>query len=409
MKMVELKLILKKFRWAVVFGILLAGLLVYWLMQFALGPKVAGFTVAKVELIQTVVASGRVESPARVEIASKITGKVLSIPVAEGQSVRARQTLIVLENADERASVEQARAVVDQAMARLRQIRELSQPVAEQILLQARASLKIAANQYQRNLELSKDGFVSQAQLDDSLRNLNIAKSQVEAAQLQANSILEKGSDYALAEAALNQARANEQATRAKLANTVIKAVSDGILISRDVEMGNVAMAGKTLMMMSPDGKTQLIVQIDEKNMRFLKQGQQALVVADAYPGERFNAVLSYINPAVDATRGSVEIKLDVATPPVFLRQDMTVSVDIEVARRADALTLPISAIRDGAGTDPWVMMLDNGRAQPRKITLGARGNSSVEILEGLREGDRVLPATGIPIKEGKRVRVVGS
>jgi len=409
MNMDDLKLIFKKFRRTVSIGILLAVVLVYWLVQFAMGPKVAGFSVTKGELIQTVVASGRVESPARVEIASEITGTVLAIPVAEGQTVRAGQTLIVLESSDERATVEQAKAAVDQASARMRQIRELSQPVSEQTLLQAQATLEIATKQYERNLELSKNGFVSQAQVDDSLRNLNIAKSQAEAAQLQANSILKKGSDYALAESALNQARANEKVASAKLRNTIIKAVSNGILISRSVEQGNVAMAGKTLMVMSPGGKTQLIVQIDEKNMRFLKLGQQALVVADAYPGERFKAVVSYINPAVDATRGSVEIKLDVGSPPDFLRQDMTVSVDIEVARRADALTLSISAIRDGAGVEPWVMVLDNGRAQHRKVKLGVRGDSRVEILEGLREGDQVLPATGIAVKEGKRVRVSSS
>lgn len=399
----------KKIGWPVYIGIPLAVLLAYWLIQFALGPKVPGFSVSKGELIQTVVASGRVESPARVEIASEITGTVLSVPVAEGQTVRAGQTLIVLEGSDERATVEQAKAAVDQATARMRQIRELSQPVSRQTLLQAETTLEIATKQYDRNLELYKNGFVSQAQLDDSLRNLNIAKSQAEAAQLQANSILNKGSDYALAESALSQARANEKVARAKLRNTVIKAVSGGILISRSVEQGNVAMAGKTLMVMSPGGKTQLIVQIDEKNMRFLKLGQQALVVADAYPGERFKAVVRYINPAVDATRGSVEIKLDVASPPVFLRQDMTVSVDIEVARRAEALTLSISAIRDGAGAEPWVMVLDNGRAQRRKVKLGVRGDTRVEILEGLREGEQVLPATGIAVKEGKRVRVVSS
>jgi HlyD family secretion protein len=399
----------RKIRWPFYIGIPLTAVFVYWLIQFALGPKVAGFSVSKDELIQTVVASGRVESPARVEIASEITGTVISIPVAEGQTVRAGQTLIVLESSDERAAVDQAKAAVDQATARMRQIRELNQPVSRQTLLQAQTTLDIATKQYERNLELSKNGFVSQSQLDDSLRNLNIAKSQAEAAQLQADAILSKGSDYALSESALNQARANEKVTRAKLRNTVIKAVTGGVLISRSVEQGNVAMAGKTLMVMSPRGKTQLIVQIDEKNMRFLKLGQQALVVADAYPGERFKAVVSYINPAVDATRGSVEIKLDVASPPDFLRQDMTVSVDIEVDRRAEALTLSLSAIRDGTGAEPWVMVLDKGRVQRRKLKLGVRGDSRVEILEGLQAGDLVLPATGVTVKEGKRVRVIAS
>jgi len=166
---------------------------------------------------------------------------------------------------------------------------------------------------------------------------------------------------------------------------------------------------GKTLMVMSPAGKTQLIVQIDEKNMRYLILGQHARVVADAYPGQRFDAELSYINPAADATRGTVEIKLDVPALPDYLRQDMTVSVDIEVARRADALTLSVAAVRDDSGNEPWVMLNDNGQAQRRVVKLGVRGDSMVEILGGLREGDQILPATGLSVKEGKRIRVIGS
>jgi HlyD family secretion protein len=402
-------LILKKWRWPAFLGIVVLVLGGYWLTQAWLGPKINGYTVAKGELIQTIVASGKVQSPARVEIASEITGTVVFIPVVEGQTVRKGQTLFVLESNDERAAVEQAMAVVDQAAARLRQIRELNQPVSEQTLAQAQTTFDLAQKQYARSKELAEKGFVSQSQLDDSLRNLDIAKNQLAAAKYQANSLKEQGSDYALAVSALKQAQANEQVARAKLHNTVIKATSPGILISRSVEQGNVVMAGKILMLLSPGGKTQLVVNIDEKNMRYLKLGQQALVVADAYPAQRFDAVLSYINPAVDATRGSVEVKLDVAAPPDFLRQDMTVSVDIEVARRTDTLTIALAAIRDGAGTDPWVMVIDNGHAQRRTVKLGVRGDARVEILEGLREGDQVLPATGVVIKEGQRVRVVNS
>ncbi len=407
MSLDQIKLKLNQLGWIKYAGLLVLALLAWWLVQYWLGPKVPGYVVTRGELIQTVVASGRVESPARVEISSKITGKVVSIPVADGQKVKAGQTLIEMEKGDERATLAQARAAVAQAEARLQQIRELTQPVTEQTLKQAKTTLDIASKQYARNKELSAQGYVSQAQLDDALRSLDIAKSQLASAELQVQSYKKEGSDYALAEAALNQARANEHVALARLGNTVIKAVSDGVLISRAVEQGNVVMPGKTLMVMSPAGKTQLIVQIDEKNMRYLKLGQHALVVADAYPGLRFDAVLAYINPGVDATRGSVETKLDVPAPPDFLRQDMTVSVDIEVARRADALTLSMAAIRDGAGAEPWVMVLDNGRIKHRKVKLGVRGDSRVEILDGLREGDWVLPAISLPYKEGKRLRIV--
>jgi len=409
MSIEEIKQQIYKLRWSVYAGILTFALFVYWLIQIWLGPKVTGFSVVKGDLIQTVVASGRVQSPVRVEIASKITGKVISIPVSEGQSVRAGQTLIVLENSDVRAIAAQAKAAVNQAAARLRQIRELTQPLSEHTLVQAQATLDVAKKQYGRTRELSEKGYVNQAQLDDSLRNLAIAQNKLVTAKYQARFLKEKGSDYMRAESALRQAQANERGALAKLGNSLIKAESDGILISKNIEQGNVVAPGKTLMVMSPAGKTQLIVQIDEKNMRYLILGQHARVVADAYPGQRFDAELSYINPAADATRGTVEIKLDVPALPDYLRQDMTVSVDIEVARRADALTLSVAAVRDDSGNEPWVMLNNNGQAQRRVVKLGVRGDSMVEILGGLREGDQILPATGLSVKEGKRIRVIGS
>ena len=133
----------------------------------------------------------------------------------------------------------------------------------------------------------------------------------------------------------------------ARLAYAVVRAPVAGTLIARSVEPGNVVQAGKALMVLSPDGETQLVVQIDEKNIRLLKRGQQALVSADANPEKSFTAEVAYINPGVDADRGSVEVKLRVPMAPAFLQQDMTVSVDIGVARRTQARLVPATAVRE--------------------------------------------------------------
>jgi HlyD family secretion protein len=101
-----------------------------------------------------------------------------------------------------------------------------------------------------------------------------------------------------------------------------------------------------------------------------------------------------------------VEVKLRVLAPPDYLRQDMTVSVDIAVAERADALVLPVSAVHDAAGAAPWVLRIENGRAHRRAVRIGLRGPQRVEILEGLREGDLVVPS-GVAIADGGRVRPV--
>ena len=120
------------------------------------------------------------------------------------------------------------------------------------------------------------------------------------------------GADFEMAQTALQQARAGLAAAKARLAQTSIVAPTDGVLIGRNVEPGDVVQPGKELMVLAPAGETQIVVQVDEKNLAQLKLGQKALASADAYPHERFDAELFYINPGIDALRGSVEVKLRV-------------------------------------------------------------------------------------------------
>jgi HlyD family secretion protein len=369
------------------------------------GPAVEAYTVARGPLVQTVVASGRVESPRRVEIGSQVTGVVASIPVDEGQSVKAGQLLVALDDREARAALDQASSAVAQARARLEQLDVTGRPLAEQAMRQAEVTFRNADRTLARNRELFAKGFIGQAALDDAERARDVAESQWKAAQVQHASQLEGGTERRLDEAALAQALANLREAEARFAHMTIAAPVDGTLIARNVERGNVAQPGKALMVLSPAGATQLVVQIDEKNLNLLALGQEALASADAYPGERFAARVAYINPAVDPLRGSVEVKLDVPHPPAYLLQDMTVSVDVEVARRDSVLFLPADAIHDLAGTNPWVLAVRSGRIARQDVKLGARGEGRVEIAAGLAEGERVVPTTRTGLAEGKAVR----
>ena len=150
-------------------------------------------------------------------------------------------------------------------------------------------------------------------------------------------------------------------------------------------------------MTLSPAGRTQLVAEIDEKNLRLLALGQKAVASADAYPQQRFDAELAYINPGINAQTGAVQVKLDVPAPPSVLTQDMTVSVDIEVAKRPGALLVPLSAIHDAdgpEGTEAWVLRIEGGRAVRKVVRLGLRSGGWAELLDGLSEGDRVLPSS---------------
>ena len=368
-----------------------------------MGPQVTTGSVLRRDLVQTVVASGHVEAPHRLDVGVQITGTVLRIPVTEGQAVKAGDLLVELEAAELTATGRQADVAVVQAQARLRQLQEVQGPVAAQTLRQAQANLANARAALARSQDLFGQGFIGQAALDDARKTAVLADAEVRAAQKQLDTKAPTGSDRALALANVAGAQASAQAARARTGYAVVRAPVAGTLIARNVEVGDVVQPGKVLMTLSPQGRTQLVVAIDEKNLALLALGQEALVSADAYPTQRFAATLAYINPGVNATTGSVEVKLDVAAPPAVLKQDMTVSVDIEVARRAQALIVPLASVHDTDAT-PWVLRLEGRKAMRQPVQLGLRSGGLAEVLGGLSEGDAVL--VGSPaIEPGARVR----
>jgi HlyD family secretion protein len=295
---------------------------------------------------------------------------------------------------------------VSQALAHLRQMSEVQAPVARQALRQAQASLDQARSVQARNQELLRRGFIGQAALDESNKTVELADAQLRSARRQLDAARPAGSDRAVADATLEGALAGEQAAQARGRYALLRAPVDGTLIARDVEVGDVVQPGKVLLTLSPSGRMQLVVDIDEKNLHLLALGQSALVSADAYPQERIAAHIAFINPGINAQTGSVEVKLDVPTPPAPWRQDMTVSVDIEVARRPQALLVPTGALRDADGPTPWVMRLEGRHAVRRAVQLGLRSAGHAELLSGLSEGDVLVPAASA-VTAGARIHAL--
>ena len=377
----------------------------YLLRNVLLGTPTRVYAATSGTLVQSVVASGRVVSPQRVTVALQGSGRVLRVAVAEGQQVKAGQLLIELDNSDSRASLAQAAAATAQARARLRQLGELNQPQAQQSLAQAESALLQARKTLNRNRDLVAQGFISQAATDDAQRAMDVAASQVASAQAQVRANTAGGSDSLALQAALRQAQAGEQLARARLDQGQVLAPSNGVLISRSVEVGDIVQPGKALMVLAASGQSQVLVQIDEKNLSKIAVGQKAFASADAFSSQRFDAVVAYINPGVDATRGSVEVKLDIANPPDYLRQDMTVSADIETARRTATVVIAASTLEDASTDKPWVLVVRGKHAVKQFVKLGLRGDTRVEVLEGLTAGEAVVPSSKTGVKAGQRVR----
>jgi HlyD family secretion protein len=393
-------------RWFILAAVVLLGLGGWQGARLILGSAVVVDQVKRGNLVETVVASGHVETPYRVEVGSQITGAVEEVLVEEGQRVSKGQPLISLESRELKAAVVQAQGAVAQAEARMRQLDELTLPSAREALTQAQANLLNAQQTFDRTSHLASDGYATRQALDDAQKTLDVAKTQARTAEFQVYTASPGGSDYVMAETQLKQARANLDTAESRLGYATITAPRDGVLITRSVERGTVAQPGKALLVLAPAGDVQLVLQIDERNLGKIALGQKAIASADAYPDQRFPAVITYINPGVDISRASVEVKLTVSDPPDYLRQDMTVSVDIEVAAKNDTLVLPVRSVHDVLSGQPWVLGLKDGRAAKRPVRLGLRGNSHIEILEGLADKDEAIPLNS-GVLTGQRVRAV--
>lgn len=377
-------------------------------LQRALGPRVFALAPARREVVQTVVASGRVLSPGEVNVGSTLGGVVRAVHVREGDRVARGQLLLEFDDEELAAQVAQARAGVLLAAARVAQLRSVSARVAGQSLRQARTNLEGALTTFARQQSLFRSGALAEADLETAQRAVDLARSAAQSAELTAAGSRDGGGDAQVTVAGRVQAEAALRIALARLALARLEAPVDGVVLRRSVEPGDVVTPARALLVLLREGATEVSITPDERNLAQLRLGQRALVSAEAFPASPFPAEVSYLAPAIDALRGTVEVRLRVPSPPPYLRPAMTVSVEVEVARGANALVLPPDAVRDAATPTPWVLVVDaTGRARRRDVRLGLHGARVVELASGLGDGEAVLSSTDAPsVRPGQAVRV---
>jgi HlyD family secretion protein len=355
------------------------------------GPLLAGYEVESSRLVQTVVASGSVATVSRTQIGSEITGVVLKRFVQEGDRVSSGDVLLVLKS-------DEISAQVRQAEAELKELTTTKRPQAEVDLANAKVQLEQAQREAARrsNTEL---GILSAEEREKSIEAERLARNNLESARLKVAS---------LAPDKVEETKLRERlaALQAQLAKTKIRAEVSGIILTRNVEPGDLVQPSQTLFTIALDGATEIRVPFDERNLPLLALQQKAAVIADAYPDQPFPAHINFIAPSIDAQRGTVDVRLTVDPVPDFLRQDMTVSVNVETNKRERTLVIPNDALSSISGNKAMVILVKDRKIQHHPITLGLRGLVMSEVVAGLKEGDHVLTDAESVLKDGTRVRI---
>lgn len=411
-----------RFIYAVFIAIFAIALLVG--VQHWRGPVLPGLTVELKPLQQRIVASGEVRYPSLARIGSEITGTVQARYVREGDWVTQGQLLLALNNNEQTAKLEQAKTL-------LQQLQTMTRPQAQAALNEAKANAEQASREARRRQALAAKGTLSQELAEQALRAQRNADSRLTQAQLTLAALAASGSEQQLLAQRINSAEA-------ELAKTHIHAPFSGRVQSRNVEPGDLVQPGKVLLEIArrdlsfdntadgsantnsePDSRAEnndleVVIALDEKSFAPLKLQQKVQLIADAWPEHMLQGVVSFIAPAVDSSRGTLDVHIrvldDAADNAVnnepaqsrFL-PGMTVSANIMVAERESSLVLPNDYLQQLAGQ--WqVTRWQGGKVSRIPVQLGLRNMSHSEILSGLNEGDIVVH--GHDLDNGRRVRV---
>ncbi|MBS7349082.1 MAG: efflux RND transporter periplasmic adaptor subunit [Comamonas sp.] len=357
------------------------------------GAVLPAYVVVAQPLVQTVVATGRVAALSRAQVGSAITGIVQERRVQEGDSVRPGDVLALLQSDVQQAELRQARAA-------LAQLQQSTRPQALKAWQQAKTQWQQAQREHQRRSALFAQQAIAHEELEQAAQAEQQARIVMEQARLQADSLQAGQSQEAQAQARLASAQA-------ALDKTTIRAEMAATVLTRNAEPGDVVQPGQVLFELARDEAAEVLVALDEKNLETLALGQSATCIADAYPRQPFAAQVSFIAPRIDPQRGTVDVRLKVDTPaPDFLRQDMTISVNIQTGQQAQAVVLPNDALAGLEQGQPQAWVVVDGHAQRRSLQLGLRGLAQTQVLQGVQPGDWVLANGQAALSPGQRVRV---
>ncbi|MGM8909043.1 efflux RND transporter periplasmic adaptor subunit [Psychrobacter sp. 1U1] len=355
------------------------------------GPLLPSYSVSSMPLVQTVVATGRVVTTSRTQVGSEVTGVVLERLVQEGDQVAKGDLLLVL-------SSDGVAAQVRQAEAELAELITSTRPQAVVDLSKVKVQLAQARRNVARRRELAAISAISDEEMEQAEQVEDQARNDLKAARLRAEALASGGVEEVLL-------RERIATLQAQLDKTKVRSEVSGTVLTRDVEPGDLVQPGRTLFTIALDGSTEIEVPLDERNLSRLALQQSAIGVTDAYPDKPFAARINFIAPSIDSQRGTVEVRLSVDPMPQFLRQDMTVSVNIETGRREQALVIPNDALANVQEDNAQVLLLHNGKVQRQKVTLGLRGLAMSEVIKGLNVGDQVLVDATSSLADGARVR----
>jgi HlyD family secretion protein len=388
--------------------------------------------------------TGQISPSLQTKVVSKISGKVAQVYVNAGDFVKAGQPLVQVDTTDlenqlrqqqaqlkqQQAQVQAVRAQVQTSEAQLEKAKTDAQNTYAQLLAplqQAKIALDDAQTTFNRKQNLYQQGVIPKSDLDAAQTALDTARSKYEAAQQQVNQASPGGdplnvdsvkialdqlaqtqAQVAAAEAQVEQIQANIATTQSQIAQATVTSPVDGVVVSKDVEVGGFAGGQGSVATIAQIDPVQVNLNIPENMIDKVKEGLHVKVAVKALGNQTWDAVISRINPVEDTNSKSYQAVVEIKNPDEKLKPGMVAEVTVEGLTPRKALVIPANALvqtPDGAK----VFTVENNVAHQHLLKLGAIESDQVEVLEGLKAGDVLVTEGQELLGEGTPVTVTNA
>jgi len=374
-------------------------------------------------------ATGYIIAAHKIELASKVVGRVAWIGVEMGDKIKKDQILVRLEDDEYQARVAQQKGQLDNAKARLAELVAGSRPeeIAQALALWDRAKVEYenADLAYQRLVQVKGTRSVTQTEIDDAEALMKARKAQAESVhqQYELTKAGARKEQIAAQAATVSQLEGSLAMSMIDLNNTVIRAPLASTVLERNVEVGEfvtngfVGDRGAKGYVVSLADLNDLLVELDISQNNFSKvfSDQPCWIVTDAYPDKKYNGVVERISPLANRQKATVLVRVKVLSPDELLKPDMNATVSFLSPQKAagtqgsaaagaekPAIRVKATAIREGA-----VFVVENGKAIRRPVTVGlTASNGDVEIKKGLSVGEDLIVSPPATLHDGDVVKM---
>ena len=354
-------------------------------------------TVERGTMVRSVVATGKVEPITKVEIKSKANGIIERLLVDVDQTVAPGDVLAELDKENLRARVREARANLLAAKA----AHEAAMAQLRKNHVEAEApDVELARRNFDRARQLFDQKLVPPQQLDDAKTALDVAINRQEAAKVQLGI-----GEARVAEAEANVAQAQAAVERAEeeLANATIRSPIRGTVLTRDLEIGspvssilNMGSAATLVMTLGDIGQVFVRGRVDEVDIGRVRLGHPARITVETFKDRQFDGKVTQISP-IGTEKDNVttfEVRVSIDNPGNQLKANMTANAEIILEEFPDSLIIPEAAISYDAERTPTVEIVDESQKTGRRkvsIRTGVGNGTRTQVVEGLREGDRII------------------